>query len=296
MEKESSVKPQPLIAEVLPGFTTLVIVGAAYLWKNPGALTLLTQSKDLLATVAALGIGGLVASWVIGTFFDSCRDLVEWVVDKWSPLNWDFLFTGPPEAIDRLNDWYLAYYFLNANYVIAIIFVFVLRSLSLIALPLWATGLLVFALVVFILNAASLRNEMRDLIGIGLPHEGVYTRLKPSKIDSGGIGVFAITDIKKGTPLFEPDNEELVWIDSARISGLPKEIRKLYLDFGPLKDGKYGVPTSFNKLTVAWYLNESKTPNVSCDENFKFYAATDINAGDELTADYDEYCARPPEE
>ncbi len=53
---------------------------------------------------------------------------------------------------------------------------------------------------------------------------------------------------------------------------------------------------SFNKLTVAWYLNESKTPNVGCDKNFKFYAATDINAGDELTADYDEYCERPPEE
>ncbi len=128
-------------------------------------------------------------------------------------MNWDFLFTGPAEDIDRLNDWYLAYYFLNANYVMAIIFVFVLRGLSLIALPLWATGLLVSALLVFVLNAASLRNEMRDLIGIGLPHEGVYTRLKPSGIHSGGIGVFAITDIKKDTNLFEPDNEEMVWMD-----------------------------------------------------------------------------------
>ncbi len=137
---------------------------------------------------------------------------------------------------------------------------------------------------------------MRDLIGIGLPHEGVYTRLKPSGVHSGGIGVFAITDIKKGAPLFEPDNEEMVWIDSARISGLPKEIRKLYLDFGPLKDGKYGVPTSFNKLTVSWYLNESKTPNVGCDENFKFCAAADIKAGDELTVDYDQYSVRPPDE
>jgi hypothetical protein len=296
MEKESSVKPQPLVAEILPGFTTLVIVGAAYFSKNPGAFTLLTQSKDLLATVAALGIGGLIASWVIGTFFDSCRDLVEWAVDKWSPLNWEFLFTGPAEDIDRLNDWYLAYYFLNANYVVAIIFVFALRGLGLIALPLWAIGLLVFALLVFVLNAVSLRNEMRDLIGTGLPHEGVYARLKPSVVHSGGVGVFAIVDIKKGTPLFEPDDDEMVWIDSARISGLPKEIRKLYLDFGPLKDGKYGVPTSFNKLTVSWYLNESKTPNVTCDEDFKFRAAADIKAGDELTVDYDQYSGRPPEE
>ena len=34
-----------------------------------------------------------------------------------------------------------------------------------------------------------------------LPHEGVYTRIKPSNIH--GVGVFAISDIPKGTYVFE---------------------------------------------------------------------------------------------
>jgi len=296
MEKESSIKPQPLIAEILPGFTTIVILGAAYFWKNPAALALLSQSKDLLATVAALGIGGLIASWVIGTFLDSCRDLVEWLVDRWHPLNWDYLFMGSTEGIERLNDWFLAYYFLNANYMMAIILIFTLYGFGLISLPSWAIYLLLLGLFVFSLNALSLRNEMRELIGTGLPHEGVYTRLKPSTVHHGGVGVFAIKDIKKGTYLFEPDDEELVRVDSARIGELPKEVRKLYIDFGPLKNGKYSVPTSFNKLTVAWYLNESKTPNVGCDDDLKFYALANIKADEELTVDYAGYSEPPPEE
>src|SRR5436309_4364486 len=99
MSTESSIRPQPLIAEILPGFTTLTIISAAYLTKNRWALDRLAQSPNLLATVAALGVGGLLGSWVIGTFLDSCRDLIEWLVDNRKPLNWDFLLMAPPEDV-----------------------------------------------------------------------------------------------------------------------------------------------------------------------------------------------------
>src|SRR5207244_585476 len=42
------------------------------------------------------------------------------------------------------------------------------------------------------------------------PHIGVFGRIRPSKVHTGGVGVFAIRMIKTGTALFDNDNQELV--------------------------------------------------------------------------------------
>ena len=121
-----------------------------------------------------------------------------------------------------------------------------------------------------------------------LPHYKVYTRLKPSKIH--GIGVFAITNIKKGTFIFYGDEDsEMIWIKKSKLKKLPKEIERLHEDFCILKNGVYGCPVNFNSMTVAWYLNSSKKPNVGCDKDYNFYALRNIKAGEELTVDYDTY-------
>lgn len=120
------------------------------------------------------------------------------------------------------------------------------------------------------------------------PHEGVYTRLKPSKIHKGGIGVFAIRPIPKGTNVFAGESERLVWTDAARVPS-ERSLRKLYTDFGVLREGRYATPASFNSIGPGWYLNCSKRPNVRCDENLDFIAIRNIAPGQELTADYDEY-------
>jgi len=70
---------------------------------------------------------------------------------------------------------------------------------------------------------------------------------------------------------------------------LSKNLQKLYEDFCPIKDDKYLCPTNFNKLTLAWYLNHSNSPNVDCNENYMFYANRDIKIGEELTVDYSTY-------
>jgi uncharacterized protein len=120
-----------------------------------------------------------------------------------------------------------------------------------------------------------------------LPHYKVYTRLAPSKIH--GVGVFAILQIKKGTYIFHGDDEEMVWINKSKLKNIPKAIKKLYIDFC-VKDGnKYGCPNNFNQLTIAWYLNNSKNPNVVCDKDYNFYAKRDIKKGEELTANYSTY-------
>jgi|SRR6266852_1439132 len=120
-----------------------------------------------------------------------------------------------------------------------------------------------------------------------LAHHGVYTRLKPSKIH--GVGVFAIRDIPKGTAVFAEDDDDIVWVDKAVTDDLPEELKTLYDDFCIIKGDKYGCPENFDKLTIAWYLNNSDEPNVAADKDYRFYALRDIKAGEELTASYRTY-------
>jgi hypothetical protein len=125
------------------------------------------------------------------------------------------------------------------------------------------------------------------------PHENVYTRLRPSVTAKGGVGVFAILKIKKDTPLFRGDNEEMLWVKEESFFKQPKQIRNLYDDFAVLRDGRYGCPQNFNRLTMAWYLNEpapGTAANVGCvKETCDFFALRDIGRGEELTVDYRTY-------
>ncbi len=129
-----------------------------------------------------------------------------------------------------------------------------------------------------------------------LPHKGVMTRLRPSKMKDAGLGVFAIQNIAKGTFLFPGENEEMLWVGDD-LSNLRGEIRKLYHDFAIFKDKRLGCPKNFNVLTMAWYLNEpakGKSPNVLCEPNsYDFYARRDIRSGEELTVDYSTYSEKP---
>ena len=128
-------------------------------------------------------------------------------------------------------------------------------------------------------------------MAIRLPHTGVYTRLKPSRI--GGVGVFAIRRIPKGTFIFPLDNQRMRWVQDKQLKHLPREIVRLYKDFAIIRGKAYGAPWHFDRITPAWYLNHSKRPNVAIDGHFHFYALKDIPAGTELTVDYDTYSDRP---
>ncbi len=123
-----------------------------------------------------------------------------------------------------------------------------------------------------------------------LPDTWCFTRLRPSHIH--GVGVFAIRNIAKGTNIFKDDQSEMIWIDGEVVLTKSGEIRKLYEDFCVQRGGKYGCPKGFNNLTLGWYINEppkDQKPNVVCDDEYDFFAARDIRAGEELTVDYSTY-------
>jgi SET domain-containing protein len=126
-------------------------------------------------------------------------------------------------------------------------------------------------------------------MALHFPHEGVYARLGISKIH--GIGVFAICDIRKGTPLFQSDQTGVHWFEKKEVDSLklPPQIIKFYTDFSILKDGKYGCPLNFTSITIGWYMNEPQNgeqANVKVDENYDFFADRDIETGEELTVVY----------
>jgi len=130
------------------------------------------------------------------------------------------------------------------------------------------------------------------------PHAHVYTRLRPSTVHKGGVGVFAIRKVKKDTRLFLGDNEEMLWVEEKAFQKESKQIRKLYDDFAIIRNGLYRCPQNFNRLTMAWYVNEPNEgtrPNVRFDEESSdFFALRDIKPGEELTVDYSTYSDHPP--
>lgn len=133
-------------------------------------------------------------------------------------------------------------------------------------------------------------------IGRELPHENVYTRLKPSTIH--GVGVFAIRTIPKGTSIFPHDSQRVVWVTKNEIKHLRGDVRRLYDDFCIVKDkGRtYGCPSNFSLMTIAWFLNEpphGQEPNVGCHRGYAFYALRDIAAGEELTVNYATFSETP---
>jgi len=117
-----------------------------------------------------------------------------------------------------------------------------------------------------------------------LPHEDVHARLGVSAIH--GIGVFAIVPIGAGVRLFGPEKDDVRPVSAAVVDGLPACLRQLYKDFCVPAGGAYFAPSSFNQLTIAWYLNHSDKPNAACTQDEGFVTLREIAEGEELTIDY----------
>jgi hypothetical protein len=295
---ENPLRPQPLMAEVLPGFTVIFILAFAYCFAHPGTFTAAADSKNT-PTIIGGGFLTLIASWIIGTFIDAVRDILEDLFDRRCPVNWRYLLVESAENIQKLENSWLAYYFLTGNMAIGLLFAAALGVVFRdVHLPISFAIAIFVAAILYAWNFWTLRKEIRGLIGYGFPHEGVYTRIKPSAVvpsgqyksdPNAGVGVVAIKDIPKGALVFAPDDDMTIRVSADQIAELPPDLRKLYEDFGVLDKGAYICPVNFNKLTISWYLNCSENPNVEADEALRFLALRDIHVGEELFSRYSDY-------
>lgn len=126
------------------------------------------------------------------------------------------------------------------------------------------------------------------------PHRNLYTRLK---VSSNGVGVFAIREIKAGFRLFEGDRAETVRVPETIVDGVSDlQIRQMYFDFCPKREGDFLAPADFNELTMSWYMNHSLNPNVIADESLQFTASRAIAVGEELTINYSTLSDKAPAE
>ena len=125
----------------------------------------------------------------------------------------------------------------------------------------------------------------RPTLEEGLPHRHLYTRLRPSS--GTGIGVFAIRAIPEGVNPFEGEGTGAVRVPVATVERIEDaEQRRFYTDFCPVIDGCFLAPSDFNRMTIAWYMNHSETPNVVAGPDVVFIAARAIRKDEELTVDY----------
>jgi hypothetical protein len=309
-----SLKPHQLIAHWVPGFVVAFLIACVVRLVNDWPLgPLLSSGPIFLLAVAAFIVGQLIDAirnnWIEGWGWWKSKSSVD--------VDWDFFFRCQDQRLENLDNFYYVYYLFDVNVLIAValsviivVFGMIIGALAnnsvVMNLPstishaslrewvasLAALVLMFFALGVLYRDAIDLRQDVAKLTNPQrAPHEGVCTRLMPSKIHKDGIGVFAIKYIPKGTEIFAGDDSELVWLESRELDGLPTNIRQLYDDFCVIKDkGRhYGCPKNFNCMTVGWYLNHSKNPNVESDDQFNFLAKRDISEGEELTVDYDTY-------
>lgn len=302
------LKPRVFLIGFLPGF--LFIIAFVIIYKKFDLVSI----KELLKSSSLLtGIAIVIFSFILGQVFDSIRDnfiedmLFKFIYKK-NDIQWDFFFEASEEEIDKVDNNYYLFYVININLSISL---FIIALMVLLGWPYEIpNGFFISKCLLLIIIAVSIIILMWDAIVLrkdianhtnskqrvtikSFPHHNVFTRLKPSEIN--GIGVFSIVDIPKGTKIFPEDNSNIIWYKESELNfnELPEEAQKLYKDFCVIlkkrKTKVYGCPDNFTNLTMSWYLNNSKNPNVLCDSEYDFYALKDIKVGEELTTDYEIY-------
>ncbi len=105
--------------------------------------------------------------------------------------------------------------------------------------------------------------------------------LRPTSIEGGGVGVFALHDIDPETWLALKPRGESVGIN-IKEEDIPKELITYCV---ANNDGTWNCPPEFNHMHMVWYLNHSITPNADKRDD-GYYSTRHIMAGEEITIDY----------
>ena len=113
-----------------------------------------------------------------------------------------------------------------------------------------------------------------------------FTRLRPSKLHVGGVGVFAILPIKRGTLVFSTKSDVgLGRATAEQIKKMPRAVRKMYTDFAMQTVLGYEPPVDFTHMGMLWYICHSNKPNCRYSDD-GYIAARNIRPGEELSVDY----------
>ena len=134
------------------------------------------------------------------------------------------------------------------------------------------------------------KSEMLERYGYQLADHKSFKkaliRIRPSQ-KFGGIGVFAVRNLKKGTTIAEADllgeGKYYSW-DSFK--KLDKESQEIINDFCAQTDDGFFAPFDINYISIPWHMNHCCDGNVGCDAHGNFIAIRDIQKNSELCYDY----------
>lgn len=111
--------------------------------------------------------------------------------------------------------------------------------------------------------------------------------LKPSVRDTTGVGCFAVDAVQSGTRLYLPNNTG----PNRRLT--IEEIPDSHLKYCPLlESGEFLAPANFAAMSVFWYINHDREPNIATDK-WRLFADRDIEPGEELTLYYPDLLTHP---
>ena len=126
----------------------------------------------------------------------------------------------------------------------------------------------------------------KDKLLLELQHH-TFAMLKPSPLH--GIGVFAITAIKKGEQkIFSSHEAEWIEVSKEEVDALPLHAKVMVENHCLFNETHYYIPEyGFKVFDLAVYLNHADQPNlVSINDGEYFEALRDIEVGEELLIDY----------
>jgi SET domain-containing protein len=133
----------------------------------------------------------------------------------------------------------------------------------------------------------SKQNELKEKIILNRLSK-VYCKIRPSNIHKGGVGVFAIRDITKGTNPFNNSfmAQEAIVVNKNKIKDLGPEILSLLHDHHPTADPKQQIVSNFpNQPLWTDYINYTDNPNIELMTDGEWLTLRDIKKGEELVED-----------
>ena len=111
----------------------------------------------------------------------------------------------------------------------------------------------------------------------------LYTYLAPSKV-CGGVGVFSLCDIPKGTIIWK-ERQEPVKVPWDKI---PKWMEDNIVSLTWCDEEGFWIDCDLDRIYQAYYVNHSDDPNLGVDEEDFYIAIRDIKKDEELLYRYSE--------
>jgi len=114
----------------------------------------------------------------------------------------------------------------------------------------------------------------------------VIIGVRPSKLLSGEVGLFALRHLKKGTVINKEFNGGEEFFTKDAYKKLDVVTKRVVNAFGTrVYDGFYIIP-NMNYMPISWFANHSCDPNAGFDKKLNIALIKNVKSGDEIFHDY----------